>query len=85
MAASLAAAYCSARPVPNFAHRLSYFSPCWEVSFAVVLPEVPAATRSASTTATSSPASWRFSAAVSPVMPPPTTATSTRRSPSRGS
>ena len=48
---------------------------------AVVEPVTPQATRPASTTATEAPACLHSIAVVSPVVPPPSTATSTFRAP----
>ena len=50
---------------------------CWEVTFAVVWPVTPSATRRASITATVLPRRFKRTAAVSPTMPPPSMTTST--------
>ena len=55
--------------------------PCNTEIFAVVFPLATAATWRASRTATDRPARCIATAVVSPVIPAPTTATSTRRSP----
>jgi hypothetical protein len=48
-----------------------------ELTFPVVCPVTPLPTRPASITATVAPPRFKSSAAVSPAMPPPMTATST--------